>query len=115
DGTGTFTDVTASHLPAEDIGTMWSALIDLDGDGTLDRLAGNMGDLTGRTADEPLRAYRNDGTGRFTRMDDALPSSATGNVFAIVVADFDGDGRDDVFLASRGGLDRLLLRAESVA
>jgi hypothetical protein len=113
DGTGTFTDVTADALPQEQVTTMWSSFVDFDGDGDLDLLSGSIGDLSGRTADAPLRAYANDGTGRFTPAD-IVPATAAGNIFDIVIADFDGDGLDDAFLASRGGVDRLLLRKAPV-
>jgi hypothetical protein len=63
----------------------------------------------------------NDGAARFTAAaaDSMLPSTATGNGFDVEVADFDGDGRADLFLCNRastgnaaasGGVQRLLLR-----
>ena len=93
---------------------MWSSFIDFDGDGDLDLLSGSMGDISGRTADARLVALANDGSGRFAPVD-ALPPTATGNVFDIVIADYDGDGLEDAFLASRGGPDRLLLRKAPTA
>jgi hypothetical protein len=109
DGAGTFTDVTATALPEDQTTTMWSSFIDVDADGDFDKLSGSVEDLSGRTADAKLLAFTNDGTGNFTPAA-ILPPTATGNIFDIVIADFDGDGLDDAFLASRGGLDRLLLR-----
>ena len=108
-GNGTFTDVTADKLPEDRTTTMWSSFVDFDRDGDLDKLSGSVEDLTGRTANAKLLAFANDGTGTFTPAD-ILPPTATGNIFDIVIADFDGDGLDDAFLASRGGLDRLLFR-----
>lgn len=109
DGTGRFTDATAAHLPVEGDPTMTAAFVDYDGDGDLDLVTGSIGDLSGATARTPYRALLNDGTGRFMPDPDALPPDTTGNGFDIVVADFDGNGADDLFLASRGGPDRLLL------
>lgn len=109
DGAGRFTDVTESHLPVWGDPTMTAAFIDYDGDGDLDLVTGSIGDLSGATARAPYRAFRNDGSGRFTPDPEALPEGTTGNGFDIVVADFDRNGSDDLFLASRGGPDRLLL------
>jgi hypothetical protein len=39
-----------------------------------------------------------------------FPSSAIGSGFDVEAADFDGDGLPDLYLASRGSADRLLLR-----
>jgi hypothetical protein len=109
DGDGRFTDVTETHLPATADPTMTAAFNDYDGDGDLDLVTGSIGDLSGMTARAPYRAFLNDGTGRFTPDPEVLPPGTTGNGFDIVVADFDGNGADDLFLASRGGPDRLLL------
>jgi hypothetical protein len=43
----------------------------------------------------------NDGAGQFSRAAGLLPAVATGNGFDIEVADFDGDGRDELFLCNR--------------
>lgn len=109
DGNGIFADVTATHLPAETDTTMAAAFIDLDGDGDLDIVKGSF-DLS-RTRDPvtPLIAWLNDGTGRFTPADGVLPATALANTFDLEVADYNGDGIDDLFVASRGGPDRLLL------
>ena len=109
EGDGRFTDVTETHLPDETDPTMTAAFIDYDADGDLDLITGSIGDLSGRTASAPFRAFANDGRGRFTPDPEALPEGTTGNGFDIVVADFDGNGSADLFLASRGGPDRLLL------
>lgn len=108
-GDGTFSDATADRLPSDTLSTMSAAFVDFDDDGDLDLVRGFIGDITGTDASMPADALENDGTGHFTPVA-ALPSTATGNVFDVVDADFDGDGRVDLYLASRGGLDRLLLR-----
>ena len=111
DGGGRFTDETADRIPVEAESTMSAAFLDADLDGDPDLVTGTLGDITGATADAPYRLFENDGHGRFSRVDTALPSTATGNGFDIEPADIDGDGRMDLFLASRGGTDRVLLGA----
>lgn len=109
DGSGRFTDVTGTHLEPDDELTTAVAFIDYDRDGDLDLIRGRMGDLQAKQSDYPLLAFTNDGSGRFSAASDVVPSSAGANAFDIEVADFNGDGRPDLFIASRGGPDRLLL------
>lgn len=109
DGNGGFTDVTATHLVPDDELTTAVAFLDFDRDGDLDLIRGRMGDLHAERSDYPLLAFANDGAGHFASVTDALPPSAGANAFDIEVADFNADGRLDLFVASRGGPDRLLL------
>jgi len=68
-----------------------------------------------------VRIFANDGAGRFSDVTaDAIgPADIPGTSIAIEIADFDGDGRPDIFigqLAGQGGSDaqdRLLLNARS--
>jgi hypothetical protein len=58
----------------------------------------------------PYRVWRNDGAGRFTDATDALfPDGVTGRGLDAEAADYNGDGLVDLFLCSRGTVDRLLL------
>lgn len=109
DGSGNFTDVTAEMLPPDDELTTSVAFVDFDGDGNLDLIRGRMGDLNARDSRFPLLAFAGDGTGKFVPAAGMLPGSAVANAFDIEVGDFNDDGRDDLFVASRGGPDRLLL------
>jgi hypothetical protein len=112
DGTGRFRDETDARLPADAGSTMATHAGDLDGDGDPDLLQARFGDVSGRTWTTPMRALRNDGRGRF--VDDTaalLPASAAGNGMHIEPLDADGDGTVELFLASRGGPDRLFGRA----
>lgn len=109
DGKGKFTDATSAWLPQREEPTTTALPIDIDGDGRLDLLTGVRADISGRTADAPVRAFRNLGD-RFTEATATLlPPGIVGNAFDIIAADFDGDRKDDVFIAGRAGPDRLLL------
>jgi hypothetical protein len=119
DGRGKFSPSPADSLPAAgDESNFTIQAVDLDGDGDLDVVAPNT--VFGEAAGD-YRVLLNDGSARFAvaAPGTVLPQSAAGNGFGIVVADFDGDGRDDLFLCNRasspsaatsGGVQRLLLR-----
>lgn len=113
DGRGFFADETESRLPADTESSFDGDFRDLDGDGDLDIVTGNSDtDLSQRRiAPAPFRAYLNDGSGHFTEATTLVfGEGVTGTGFDLEFGDFDGDGLEDVFLASRGSADRLLLR-----
>jgi hypothetical protein len=110
DGTGRFSDVTATHYPDENGRSLDGDFIDLDADGDLDILTSNVAYDGQQITSAPYEAYRNDGSGRFTEATAALlPSGVTGRGLDSEAADYDGDGRLDLYLCSRGTVDRLLL------
>jgi hypothetical protein len=109
DGKGQFSDATAAWLPQREEPTTTALPIDIDGDGRLDLLTGVRADISGRTADAPVRAFRNRGDRFEEATETLLPPGIVGNAFDIIAADFDGDGKDDIFVAGRAGPDRLLL------
>jgi hypothetical protein len=76
------------------------ALIDSDGDGHLDLFFCNGGPIGGGV-DPPSALYRNRGDGTFI----PLPDSVPGPPYAMgtAVGDFDGDGRDDMFVTGWRG------------
>ena len=113
DGNGFFTDETSARLPAASVSSFDGDLVDVDGDGDLDIVTANADvDLSvGRIADSRYRAYLNDGSGVFADASGEVFGTGTrGTGLDLEFADFDGDGRPDFYLASRGTPDRLLLR-----
>lgn len=94
DGTGRFTDVTATHLPSMNYGVIDGDFADIDGDGDRDLILAPL--PTG-----PYRAFLNDGQGRFAdETSKVLPPGLTGQGLEVEIADYDRDGRLDVYLAN---------------
>lgn len=112
DGSGHFTDETASRVTFVRISSFDGDFADVDGDGDLDIVTANADvDLgVGRIAQSLYRAYLNDGDGVFTEASAEVFGVVMGTGFDLEFADFDGDGRPDFYLASRGTADRLLFR-----
>jgi hypothetical protein len=112
DGQGVFTDETLRRLPADTESSFDGDFRDLDGDGDLDIVTGNSDvDLSQRRiAPAPFRAYLNDGSGHFVEATlQVFGEGIDGTGLDLEFADFNADGIQDVFLASRGTADRLLL------
>jgi hypothetical protein len=120
-GNGTFADVTATARVGDPRWSTGCAFADLDGDGDLDLWVVNYVDAD-RTRSPfcgdarrglrfychpleydplPSTVYRNDGGGIFT---DVSTSSGVGalrsNGLGVAIADYDNDGRPDVFVAN---------------
>lgn len=109
DGRGGFTDVTATHLPADTQNGFHGDLHDLDRDGDLDLLSADV--VFGAPQPSPVRALLNDGLGYFAPAPDSLwPATICGPLFDSVMLDVDGDGQAELFLAMRAAPDVLLGR-----
>ncbi len=112
DGSGRFSDETEARLPADQDRSFDGDFFDVDGDGDLDVVTSNseVRMSEGQIVDAPYRVYLNDGQGVFREATaEVFPPGTIGTGFDAEFADFDGDGLRDLYLASRGSTDRLLL------
>lgn len=95
DGTGRFTDVTATvGLPLDRIAAFTGEFVDVDDDGWDDLL------IAGDFCTSAL--FRNDGGTGFTDITEAAGVGTDENGMGSVVRDVDGDGRPDWFVTSIG-------------
>ena len=100
DGTGTFTDVTATQLPSDNTMTHGVAFGDVDDDGDLDLVVANANYSGGQDGQNAL--LLNDGAGGFT--DDTmgrLPIRQDAT-FAVALADIDEDGDAEILVGNIG-------------
>ncbi|MEM7205890.1 MAG: VCBS repeat-containing protein [Planctomycetota bacterium] len=91
DGTGVFSDATATRFPADADLSLALAAGDVDGDGDVDLIFGNNG---------VDRLYRNDGNGSFAVAAGALPPNPR-ITHVLALTDIDGDGDLDLALGNR--------------
>ena len=108
DGNGYFKDVTQSKLPEDQDRSFGGTFFDIDKDGDLDIITGNVnGSQFGGST--PIRVYLNNGKGKFSDGTNSIfPASAAGRAFDMEFADFNADGKMDVYIANRGTVDILL-------
>ena len=101
DGTGAFTDATASNLPADTDATLSLAMGDVDDDGDLDLFVGNdnVANKYGMATSQS-RLFINDGFGVFTDETAARLSSLARSTKA-VFGDVDGDDHIDLVLGNQ--------------
>jgi hypothetical protein len=115
DGSGRFQDATSFRLPADDQSSLDGDLIDLDLDGDLDIVTSNVLFDGESIKSAPYGILLNDGGGRFSdATPTALPDIITGRGLDAEAGDFNTDGRPDLYLCSRGTVDRLLLSVTSL-
>ncbi|MDX1548036.1 MAG: CRTAC1 family protein, partial [Rhodothermales bacterium] len=121
-GDGTYTDVTGASGTGEPRWSAAAAFFDAEGDGDLDLFVVNYVDFNLATVKpcsntdgrpdycgplsyepEPDRLFLNDGDGTFTDASGrAGIHAAYGRGLGVVTADFDDDGRTDVYVANDG-------------
>lgn len=99
-GTGTFTDATATRMPLGNYRTQSQALGDVDGDGDLDLVVGNYNDQS--------RLYLNNGNGTFTDGTVARLPVGVYRTGSLQLGDVDGDGDLDLVVGNSGQQTSLL-------
>ena len=108
-GNGTFTDVTVAAGLLRFAPTQTAVWFDYDGDGWLDLFVGNESDPDfGPTNAHPCELFHNNGDGTFTNVAHEAGVDVVGFVKGVVSADYNSDGRPDLYLSLQGA-DNLLL------
>jgi hypothetical protein len=100
-GDNTFTDVTEAAGLLSFHPTQTAVWFDYNGDGWLDLFIGNE-TQPGATDPDPCELYRNNGDGTFTECAAENGAAITGWVKGVASADFNHDGRPDLYLSVFG-------------
>jgi hypothetical protein len=104
DGDGRFSDVTEEAGLAGELPTQTAVWRDFDGDGWLDLY---VGDEALHDDPVPSRLYRSNGDGTFTECAAEAGAALTAFVKGVTAADYDDDGRPDIYVSVRGGPNHL--------
>lgn len=108
DGAGRFRDESTERLPSHRFSSWAGTLVDFNGDGALDLLVGAI-QVPGFVPLQ-LRAWQNDGKGRFTDVTaTVVPGVTVGRSWSMGRGDLDGDGKADILVTGWGTQARLLL------
>ncbi|MGZ8919580.1 MAG: CRTAC1 family protein, partial [Limisphaerales bacterium] len=110
---GTFTDVTAEAGLLNYRPTMATRWFDFNGDGWLDLFVGN--ESVDPNDPDPCELFRNNQDGTFTECAVESGINIAQFVKGVACADYDNDGRPDLYLAIRGENGNILLRNEGPA
>ena len=104
-GDGTFTDVTEAAGLLRSHPTQTSTWFDYDGDGWLDLFIGN--ESTDPNDPDPCELFHNNHDGTFTECAVASGLDVKEFVKGVTSADYDNDGRPDLYLSIQGAPNRL--------
>ncbi len=107
-GRGKFRDETKTRLPENRFSSWGGMLMDFNRDGHPDLIVGAI-DVPGFKPLQ-LRAYANDGKGRFSDVTaTVMPAATVGRSWSMGKGDVNGDGVEDLFVGTWGTQARLLL------
>jgi hypothetical protein len=101
---GTFTDVTEPSGMLSYHPTQTATWLDFDSDGWLDVFIGNE---SSEGDNHPNELYRNNGNGTFTECASEAGVARPGLVKGVTSADYDNDGRPDLYVSILGAPNRL--------
>jgi hypothetical protein len=104
DGNNTFTDVTEAAGLLRFQPTQTAVWLDYDNDGWLDLFLGS--ESEGEVV-SPCALFHNDGNGTFTEVAAENGVAVVGYVKAVVSADYNNDGRPDLYISRRDGANHL--------
>jgi hypothetical protein len=104
DGDGRFSDVTEQAGLTGELPTQTAVWRDFDGDGWLDLY---VGDEAVHDDPVPSRLFRSNGDGTFTECAAEAGAALTAFVKGVASADYDDDGRPDIYVSVRGGPNHL--------
>ncbi|HEX2081725.1 MAG TPA: VCBS repeat-containing protein [Longimicrobium sp.] len=105
DGRGWFTDETHARIGRENAYTIDAEFTDVDDDGDLDLVTANLNES------KAFKVFLNDGTGVFKEATSSVfPAGLAEHGVDIEVADFNGDGRLDMYLSSYVRPDGMVFR-----
>jgi len=103
-GDGTFDDVTEAAGVLSFHPTQTAVWFDYNGDGWIDLYIGNE---TKEDDPQPSELYRNNGDGTFTEIAAETGLAIVGMIKAVVSADYNNDGRPDLYVTDLWGTNRL--------
>ena len=107
-GRGKFRDETKTRLPENRFSSWGGMVMDFNHDGYPDLIVGAI-DVPGFKPLQ-LRAYANDGKGRFSDVTaTVMPAATVGRSWSMAKGDVNGDGVEDLFVGTWGTQARLLL------
>lgn len=112
---GAFTDATSNRIPASNTNTLDADFFDIDRDGDFDIVKGDFGLLDENSGNFSgsnfARVLINNGSGFFSDQTETyFPSDFSPKVTDFEIADFNGDGLFDIYVANFRSSDVLLLQ-----